>query len=156
MVAGRLVPDELVIAMVTERIEESPRFLLDGFPRTLAQALALDRVLTREGRAISAAVFVDAPDEIVIDRIAGRADGRDDDDADTVRRRLLSFHRSTGPVIEHYRERGKLHRIDAARPIDEVYEDARGLLLGLSGGLADAGVAAYPSARQGSRSGRFG
>ena len=155
MVSGRLVPDDLVIAMVRERIDVSPRFLLDGFPRTLAQALALARVLDQGGRELSAAVFVDAPDEIVIDRIARRTDGRDDDDADTVRRRLQSFHHSTGPVIEHYRELGQLHSIDATRPIDEVYEDARALLFRLCG-PREQRLATVPAPTQGPRSGRFG
>ena len=132
MSTGRLVPDELVVAMVRERIEASPRFLLDGFPRTLEQAHALAEVLERAGRDLSAVVFVDAPDEIVIERIAGRADGRDDDDVETARRRLRLFHHSTAPVIAYYRRLGRLHRIDASRPIADVYEDARALLIRLS------------------------
>jgi adenylate kinase len=131
--AGALVPDELVVAMVQERIQASPRFLLDGFPRTLAQAKALARVLALADRELNAAVFVDAPDETVIARIAGRAGGRDDDDPATVIRRLELFHRSTTPVIGHYERLGLLHRIDASRPVEEVYDDARALLLRLSG-----------------------
>ena len=132
MTAGRLVPDDLVVAMVQERIDTSPRFLLDGFPRTLAQADALAEVLKRLGRELTAAVFIDAPDETVIVRIAGRADERDDDDLATVRRRLEQYHRSTAPVIDRYAQLGLLHRIDASRPIPDVYEDARALLLKLS------------------------
>ena len=134
MSTGRLVPDELVVAMVRERIDASPRFLLDGFPRTLEQAHALAELLERAGRDLSAAVFIDAPDEIVVERIAGRADGRDDDNVETARRRLRLFHHSTGPVIEYYRSLGRLHRIDASRPIADVYEDARALLFTLSRG----------------------
>jgi adenylate kinase len=125
---GRLVPDGLVVAMVQERIRESPRFLLDGFPRTLAQAHALAEVLLVERRRLTAAVFVEAPDEIVIERIAGRDEGRDDDNAATVRRRLEVFHQSTAPVIAYYEALGLLDRIDAARPIGEVYADTRRLL----------------------------
>lgn len=132
MTAGRLVPDELVVAMVRERIETSRRFLLDGFPRTLAQAHALDNVLRLTGRELTAAVFVDAPDEIVVERIAGRADDRDDDDRATVRRRLEQYHRNTAPVIEHYSRLGLLHRIDASRPVEEVSDEARALLSSLS------------------------
>jgi adenylate kinase len=130
---GRLVPDGLVVAMVQERIRESPRFLLDGFPRTLAQAHALAEVLLVERRRLTAAVFVEAPDEIVVERIAGRNEGRDDDNAATVRRRLEVFHRSTAPVIAYYQALGLLHRIDAARPIGEVYADAQRLLRRLGG-----------------------
>ena len=130
---GRLVPDGLVVAMVQERIRESPRFVLDGFPRSLAQARALAEVLLVERRRLTAAVFVEAPDEIVIERIAGRDEGRDDDNAATVRRRLEVFHRSTAPVIAYYEALGILHRIDAARPIDQVYADTQRLLSRLGG-----------------------
>jgi adenylate kinase len=132
MTTGRLVPDELVVAMVRERIETSPRFLLDGFPRTLAQCSALTEVLRAIGRELTAVVFIDAPDDTVIERIAGRDDDRDDDDVVTVRRRLEQYHRNTAPVIEHYDRRGLLHRIDASRPIPDVYADAAALLARLS------------------------
>jgi adenylate kinase len=131
MTAGRLVPDDLVVAMVQERIEVTGRFLLDGFPRTLAQADALEQVLRLTHRELTAAVFIDAPDEIVLERIAGRADGRDDDDRATVRRRLEQYHRNTAPVLDHYARLGLLHRIDASRPIRDVYEEARALLFSL-------------------------
>jgi adenylate kinase len=101
MTSGRLVPDDLVVAMVHERIEASPRFLLDGFPRTRPQAVALADALELAGRELTAAVFIDAPDETVVERIAGRANGRDDDDPDTVRHRLKLFHISTAPVIDY-------------------------------------------------------
>jgi adenylate kinase len=136
MTTGGLVPDDLVVAMVQERIAASPRFVLDGFPRTVPQAHALAEVLRPAGRELTAVVFVDAPDEVVIDRIARRADGRDDDDdVETVRKRLTLFHRSTGPVIDYYTQLGLLHRIDAARPIAEVYEAARSLLTRLAGAV---------------------
>ena len=132
MTAGRLVPDELVVAMVEEQIQESPRFLLDGFPRTLAQAHALTDLLERAGRTLTAAVLVDAPDEVVIDRIAGRKEGRADDSPATVRRRLIVFHKNTAPVIGYYEELGLLRRIDAARPVEEVYAEAYELLTALA------------------------
>jgi adenylate kinase len=131
MERGELVPDDLVLAMVHQRIVDSSRFLLDGFPRTLAQARALGVALDAEGRRLTAAVAIEAPDDVVVERIAGRADGRDDDRAATVRQRLEVFRRSTAPVIEFYDEQGILHRIDAARPIPEVYADARELLVAL-------------------------
>ena len=132
MSSGGLVPDELVVAMVQGRIAETFRFLLDGFPRTVAQAHALEKVLAVAERDLTAVLFVDAPDEIVVERIAGRADGRDDDNVETVRHRLESFHRSTDPVIKHYAEQGLLHRIDASRSIPDVYDDARRVLLRLA------------------------
>jgi adenylate kinase len=133
MDAGRLVGDELVVAMVEERLRESPRFLLNGFPRTLSQADALAELLDKIDRRLTAAVLVETPDEVVMERIAGREDDRDDDVPETVRRRLQVFHRTTGPVIDYYGELGLPRRIDATRPIDEVYEDARDLLRTLSG-----------------------
>jgi adenylate kinase len=119
--------------MVQERIADSPRFLLDGFPRTLPQAHALAHVLKLTGRTLTAAVFVDAPDDVVVERIAGRADRRDDDDPDTVRRRLEVFHRSTAPVIAYYEQLGLLQRLEASGPVAEVYTDARRLLTSISG-----------------------
>lgn len=133
MAAGRLVPNEIVVAMVEERLRESPRFVLDGFPRTLDQAHALAGLLPATNRELTAVVFVDAPDDVVVERIAGRQDGRDDDAPETVLRRLELFHRSTAPVIDFYERQGVLERIDAGRPIDDVYEDARRLLTQLSG-----------------------
>ena len=132
MTNGELVPDSLVVAMVQERLTASPRFLLDGFPRTLPQAHALTHVLKLKGSQLTAAVLVEAPDDVVVERIAGREDGRDDDTPETVRKRLDVFHRATAPVIHYYEALGLLHRIDAARPIADVYADARRLLGALS------------------------
>lgn len=133
MTAGRLVPDGLVVAMVRDRIATSRRFLLDGFPRTLAQADALDQLLRHAGRELTAAMLVDAPDEIVVERIAGRADDRDDDDVAIVRRRLEHYHRDTAPLIERYAHLGLLHRIDASMRVEDVYDQARALLIILAG-----------------------
>ncbi|MGH2969914.1 MAG: adenylate kinase [Solirubrobacteraceae bacterium] len=133
MADGRLVPDELVVAMVMERLRESPRFVLDGFPRTLEQAHALADLLSATDRELTAVVFIDAPDDVVIERIAGRRDGRDDDAPETVRRRLQVFHRTTAPVIDFYDGQGVLERIDAYGPVDDVYEATHRLLTRLSG-----------------------
>jgi adenylate kinase len=139
---GRLVPDDLVVAMVRERIHENVRFLLDGFPRTLDQAHALADVLLLEDRRLTAVVLIEAPDDVVVERIAGRKEGRDDDDAATVRRRLEVFHTSTAPVIAHYETLGLLHRIDAARPIGEVYADTERLLRDLDGSRSPVSITA--------------
>jgi adenylate kinase len=125
MTSGALVPDELVVAMVRERITTNPRFRLDGFPRTLAQACPLHAVLERADRALTAAVSLDVPDSVAIDRIQARTDGRDDDDLDTVLQRVEVFRHSTVPVIDHYDAVGLLRPIDAARPVDDVYADLR-------------------------------
>jgi adenylate kinase len=125
MARGQLVPDALVVAMVRERIQQVQRFLLDGFPRTVEQAGALTHLLKAEGRRLNAAVLLEAPDDIVVERIASRGEGRDDDRPATVRRRLQVFHTSTAPIVECYEQLGILHRIDAARPIHDVTADTR-------------------------------
>jgi adenylate kinase len=128
MAAGRLVPDELVIAMVQERIACSERFLLDGFPRTLAQAHALTKLLRTHDRRLTAAIFIDASDHVVIDRIALRDDGRDDDTPETLRERLTVFRRSNAAVIGYYKRLGILQSVDGGRPIDAVYASTREVL----------------------------
>jgi adenylate kinase len=100
-------------------------------------------MLRRARRDLTAAVLIDAPDDVVVERIAGRRDGRVDDAPETVRRRLEVFHRTTAPVISYYDYLGLLRRIDAGQPIDDVYDDARRLLTMLSGGsAAPSGLAA--------------
>ena len=89
-------------------------------------------MLRLAGRELTAVVFVDAPDEIVVERIAGRADGRDDDGRATVRRRLEQYHRNMAPVIDHYARVGVLHQIDASLPVEDVYTQARDLLHSLA------------------------
>jgi adenylate kinase len=135
MAQGQLVPDALVVAMVGERIRQLQRFLLDGFPRTVEQARALTDLLKAEGRVLTAAVLLEAPDDIVVERIAGRGEGRDDDGPATVRRRLQVFHSSAAPILDYYEQLGILHRIDAARPIHDVTADARCLLGALAWNL---------------------
>jgi adenylate kinase len=135
MAQGKLVPDALVVAMVRERIQQVQGFLLDGFPRTVEQARALTDLLKAEGRHLTAAVLLEAPDDIVVERIACRGQGRDDDRPATVRRRLQVFHRSTAPIVDYYEQLGSLHRIDASRPVHDVTADARCLLSALGSNL---------------------
>ncbi|HEX8101323.1 MAG TPA: adenylate kinase [Solirubrobacteraceae bacterium] len=158
MDAGDLVPDELIIAMLLERIEAEgdDGFLLDGFPRTVAQADALAEAIGDRGRHLTAVLLIEAPDELVIQRISGRRvsasgrvyhvehdppqvegvcdeDGspltqRKDDKAETVRHRLETYHRQTEPLIEYYDERGLLRRFDGTRPPTEVHDHIRATL----------------------------
>jgi adenylate kinase len=124
---GELVPDELIIAMVRDAIavlDGSP-IVLDGFPRTLAQADALADALEARGRELTAAVLVDVPDEAVVQRISGRRQGREDDRPETVRERLRVYHGETKPLVAHYEERGLLRRVDGARDADAVEADVR-------------------------------
>ena len=155
MDAGDLVPDSVVIGLVKDRLAESdtePGFILDGFPRTVAQAEALDAELASMGKAIEAAVAVDVDPEVIVARLTARrtcracgaitsvaagdacpaCEGelyqRDDDNEITVRNRLEVYARSTAPLVEYYRGKGVLHEIDGDRPVDAVFADVRAAL----------------------------
>jgi adenylate kinase len=161
MDAGDLVPDDLVIRMILEEIEEkgADGFLLDGFPRSVGQAEALDEALAENGRRLTAAVLIFVDDGTVIQRLSGRRqcsaghlyhvefdppknDGycdqcgkplrqRDDDQPDTIKKRLATYHAKTEPVIDYYQERGMLQRFDGSRSPDEVHNLIRATLASL-------------------------
>jgi adenylate kinase len=127
---GELVPDGVIVALVQDAIaglDDRP-ILLDGFPRTVAQADALAEALAAHGRELTAAIFVDVPDDVAVERISGRQQGRTDDRPETVRERLRVYHRETEPLVAHYEQRGKLRRIDGARSPDAVHDDVRAAL----------------------------
>jgi adenylate kinase len=115
--AGDLVPDDLVVAEVRGAIGDGG-YVLDGFPRTVAQAEALDTALEDAGRPLPDAVLLDVPDEVVVRRLAGR--GREDDDPETVRHRLVVYHEQTEPVIGYYEQRGRLRRVDGSGEPEDV------------------------------------
>ncbi len=120
MDAGDLVPDDIVIAMVEERLaaeDAACGFLLDGFPRTRPQAEALVEVLGPE-RALEAVVNLEAPDREVVERILSR--GRSDDTEEAVRTRIAVYLEQTAPLIEYYETAGLLTRVDGVGEIDEV------------------------------------
>lgn len=125
LAAGELVPDDLTVALIRERLAEPDAergFVLDGFPRNLAQAEALDAMLAEIGRVLDAVLFFDLSDEIAMDRLVGRAreEGREDDTPEAIRRRLEIYHEQTEPVVERYRATGKLVPLHAERSIDQV------------------------------------
>jgi adenylate kinase len=158
MDAGDLVPDELIIKMLLERIEDEgdDGFLLDGFPRSVPQADALDEAIASRGRRLTAVLLIDAPDDVLVRRISGRRvsengrtyhvefdppkvegvddeDGtalilRDDDRPEVVRKRLETYERQTKPLIDYYEERGILQRFDGTRPPTEVHDHIRATL----------------------------
>jgi adenylate kinase len=160
MDAGELVPDELVIRMILEEIDEKrgDGFLLDGYPRSVAQADALAAALEGNGRRLTAVLLIDADDETVIQRLSGRRqcvknghlyhvefdppknkdgycdiDGsrlvqREDDEADTIRRRLTTYHDKTKPLIDYYEQRGLLRRFDGMREPNDVHDHVRATL----------------------------
>ena len=161
---GELVPDDLISRVVVERLdspEAEDGFILDGFPRTIAQAEALQDALAKQGRSLTAALLVDAPDEEVVRRLSGRRvcvkhnhvyhvefdppknegvcdqDGsrlvqREDDKPETIKERLSAYHDQTEPLIDWYDERGLLRRFDGTRTPDEVHSHIRATLATLA------------------------
>jgi adenylate kinase len=155
---GGLVDDEIVCAVLLERIEAEgdDGFLLDGFPRTASQADVLDAALRDRGRSLTAVLLIEVPDDVIVERLAGRrvcpdnhvyhvvanppmregvcdVDGkelvqRDDDRPETIRTRLDVYHAETEPLIERYDDRGLLQRFDGTQSPDEVHRHIRNTL----------------------------
>jgi adenylate kinase len=130
---GELVPDELIIEVIRERLEEpdaAAGFVLDGFPRTMGQADALDTVLREIGRELTVVFALQLSDEICIERLLKRArdEHRTDDTPDAIRRRLELYHRETEPLIEHYRTLGLLLTIHADGTPNEVFAEIQAAL----------------------------
>jgi adenylate kinase len=128
MDAGELVPDEVTIAMIEDRLAQADArdgFVLDGFPRNLAQAEALDTMLGGIGRGLDAILFFNVPDEVGLERALKRAEleGRSDDTPDVIAKRLDVYHSETEPIVEHYRATGKLVPLHAERSIPEVWTE---------------------------------
>ena len=126
--AGGLVPDDLMIELIRERLgEEDARegFVLDGFPRTMAQAEALDEMLREIGHDLDVVFELQLPDEVGRERMLRRAaeEGRADDTPEAIDNRLRLFHAETAPLVEYYRSRGHLVGIHAERPIPEVFAE---------------------------------
>lgn len=154
IVAGQLVPDELVNGIVAERLSSETRgFLLDGYPRTVAQADSLEA----SGQVVDAVVLIEVPDELIVDRIVGRrscpkcgsvfhlstlppkVDGvcdacggelvqRGDDCEDVVKQRLTTYHDQTQPLIEYYFSRGLLYRVNGNNEVSAVFAEIRKVL----------------------------
>jgi adenylate kinase len=153
---GELVPDEIIIGVILEKVqapEAADGFLLDGFPRTIAQAEALDEAFAKLDRSLTAAILLDVPDEEVVRRLSGRrvspagrpyhvefnppkvpgkcdVDGseliqREDDKPEVIRKRLEVYHRQTAPLVEYYEERGLLRRFDGTLAPTEVHDHVR-------------------------------
>lgn len=123
---GCLVPDEVVEGMIENEFKTVTGvdgFLLDGFPRTLPQAEALDRILARNATEVTSVVSIMIPDEMIMERIKGRAlkEGRADDASeDIINNRILTYHNQTEPLIEYYSKTDKYNEIDGVGTIDEV------------------------------------
>jgi adenylate kinase len=156
MERGELVPDELVIGLIAERMDQggsSEGYIFDGFPRTIAQAEALDRLFKERGKTLDRVIVMDVDDDALVERIAGRfacgfcGEGyhdlyklpkvpgvcdrcgsagfvrRRDDNADVVRARLKAYHAQTEPLIDYYTRQGKVRTVDGMADIETVGED---------------------------------
>jgi adenylate kinase len=125
---GDLVPDDLIVALIGDQLagRDDESIVLDGFPRTVAQADALTEALEEQGRDLTSVVLIDVPDDVVAGRISGR--GRADDAPETVRERLHVYHDETEPLIEYYEQRALLRRVDGTGEPDDVEQRLRGAL----------------------------
>ncbi|HST45331.1 MAG TPA: adenylate kinase [Luteimonas sp.] len=126
MARGDLVSDDILLGMLQARVSRDDTrngFILDGYPRNLAQAAALDALLVRIGQPMDAAVQLHVDNELLIDRLAGRAqaEGRADDNPESVRKRLAVYDQQTAPVIEFYRQHGQLGVVDGVGSLDAVF-----------------------------------
>ena len=126
MESGNLVSDEIVLGMLEERLlraDTGNGFILDGYPRNLAQARALDALLARIGQPADLAVQLDVATEKLVDRLSGRAqqEGRADDSPEAVRKRLAVYSEQTAPVVDYYRNQGKLACVHGEGGMDEVF-----------------------------------
>jgi adenylate kinase len=126
MARGELVSDAILLGMLEDRFSRADTangFILDGYPRNLAQAAALDALLARIGRPMDFAVQLEVPAELLVERIAGRAkaEGRADDNPESVRKRLEVYDSPTAPVIGFYRQHGQLTVVDGVGDLDVVF-----------------------------------
>ena len=154
MDAGQLVPDDLVVDLVKERLEADDAqkgFILDGFPRNTAQAVTLDSELAAMGRTLDAALLIDVEPSVIVERLSSRRTcrscgytapagvdtcprcggemyQRDDDKPETIQHRLDVYQTQTSPLVEYYRGHSILKEVDGDRPVDEVYVDVKDLL----------------------------
>lgn len=131
MDAGQLMPDDIMIKIISDRIDApdcANGFILDGFPRTTAQAGALEEMLSEKGLKLDSVIEIAVDDEILVDRIKNRvaempeADRRSDDNVETLRKRLGVYHEQTAPILPFYRDRGMLKLVDGMKSIEQVTE----------------------------------
>jgi adenylate kinase len=130
---GELVPDEVMLGLMDERLSQpdvQDGFILDGYPRNLAQAAALDELLERLGQPVDEALQIDVDQESVIRRIANRArrEGRSDDSEEVARNRMKIYDEQTAPVVDDYAGKGVLSRVLGEGAVDEVFRRIRGVL----------------------------
>ncbi len=168
MAHGALVPDDVVVTIVEQRIEQPDArkgFILDGFPRTVPQAEALDRMLVKHGLALEAVIELQVDEDALIKRIESRiaemrARGeplRPDDDPDVLHRRLVAYREQTAPLIAYYRRHGILRSVDGMAPISEVAAQIEKALAGVKAAAKpsrDSAKAKIPAASSKPRIGK--
>ena len=137
MEAGKLMPDDIMVQIISDRISDpdcANGFILDGFPRTTAQAEALDRMLNEKGLPLDHVIEISVNDSVLIDRINTRvaetpeAERRDDDNAETLKHRLEVYHEQTAPILPYYVVRGMLKKVDGMKQIDEVSKQIEAII----------------------------
>ena len=137
MEAGKLMPDDIMVLIISDRISDpdcANGFILDGFPRTTAQAEALDRMLNEKGLPLDHVIEISVNDSVLIDRINTRvaetpeAERRDDDNAETLKHRLEVYHEQTAPILPYYVVRGMLKKVDGMKQIDEVSKQIEAII----------------------------
>ncbi|HUD52383.1 adenylate kinase [Parvibaculum sp.] len=136
MARGDLVPDEVVVGIIADRIEQPDAkkgYILDGFPRNVAQAEALDKMLAGKGTKLDAVVELEVDDKILLGRIQGRAaqtagGPRADDNADALAKRLKVYHEQTAPLVAYYKKQGVLKGVDGMKDIDDVTRQIEAVL----------------------------
>ncbi|MDJ0843169.1 MAG: adenylate kinase [Crocosphaera sp.] len=123
---GELVPDELLLGLIEERLNEEDAqkgWILDGFPRNVAQAEFLDKLLHKLAKFSEQAINLEVPDDVIIDRLLAR--GRKDDNEQTIRRRLEVYREKTQPVLDYYRQQDRLSSVDGNRQLPEVTQSLK-------------------------------
>ena len=131
---GDLVPDDLMVGLIRERLADEDGFVLDGFPRTMAQAEALDAMLDEIGKPLDAVILLRVSDEVATDRLRARAaaEGRADDSPEAIRNRLRLYHELTELVVERYRLVGTEVVVDGEQTVDEVFAAIQDALEGVA------------------------
>ncbi len=133
MSAGDLVPDDIIMALIGQRLHEPDcrkGYLLDGFPRTIAQAEALDAMLAAQETPLDVVLELQVPEEELFSRLAGR--GRSDDTPEVIRQRLVAYRKQTEPLLKYYGGRALLQSIDGVGTVDEIFERAKKVLAPLA------------------------
>lgn len=134
MDAGKLVPDETVVELVVDELQNDKYdngYILDGFPRTVPQAKALDQFLAENSTSIDTFITLTVPEEELVQRILSRGEGRSDDTPEKVRTRLEVYRNETEPVLNYYKEKGMVTEVDGVGTIDEIFERIKKVLDGI-------------------------